>query len=527
MDFRGPLITRREALLGAGLIVGGLALADIIAACTGGSPSIETSSAAKRGGNFRLGVTGGGARDIIDGQDLLTKPDQARLVAGFEPLLEYDDNYNLTSDGLAESVTQEQPDQWTIRLRQGIEWHNGKTLTADDVIYSIQRLLDPNVGLSRAAAFGSVDPNAMNKMDDRTVRLRLKSPDSTIGEELAQFYNAIVPVGYKRFPSEQIGTGPYKLKSFSPGQQSVHVRNPNYWRAGQPYFDQVAIIDFPDTSAQVNALLAGQVDAITDVPYAQVSAIRAHPELALLESYGGGWIPLCMAIDMEPFRDVRVRQAMRLIADGATMVTQVLSGHGRIANDLYAPLDPDYASDLPQRHQDLAQARSLLKAAGKESLTIDLHTTDAGAGMVDVANVFAQQANGAGVTVNVRQDANYYGDQYLKLAFSVDYWATRNYLPQVADSSIPTAVYNATHWPPADSNYLSLYDQALAAVDAIRRKELKHEMQMLEFEQGGYIIPFFHNLVDAYSMRVSGFKAGKGTLNLDSYGHGFRTIWFR
>jgi peptide/nickel transport system substrate-binding protein len=526
VDLKGPFITRREALVGAGLVVSGLALADFIAACAGSSPPIETSSASKRGGDFRLGVTGGGAKDIIDGQDLLTKPDQARLVAGFETLLQYDDDYNLTSDGLAESVTQDKPDQWTIRLRQGIEWHNGKTLTADDVVFSLLRLLDPTIGLAGTPAFSSLDPNGLIKMDDRTLRLKLKRPDSTIGDELAQYYNAIVPVGYKRFPSEQIGTGPYKLKSFTPGEQSVHVRNPNYWRAGEPYFDQVTIIDFPDTSAQVNALLAGQVDAITDVPYAQVSAVRAHPELNLLESYGGGWLPICMAIDVEPFRDVRVRQAMRLIVDRGVMVTQVLSGHGRIANDLYAPLDPDYASDLPQRRQDLEQARSLLRAAGKEGLTIDLHTTDGAAGMVDSANVFARQAKGAGVTVNVRQDPNFYGDQYLKLAFSMDYWATRNYLPQVANTGVPGAGYNETHWPPGDSNFVSLYHQALAEVDPAHRKELKHEMQKLEYEQGGFIIPFFNNLVDAYSRRVLGLIAGRGTRNLDSYGHGFRTIWF-
>jgi peptide/nickel transport system substrate-binding protein len=146
--------------------------------------------------------------------------------------------------------------------------------------------------------------------------------------------------------------------------------------------------------------------------------------------------------------------------------------------------------------------------------------------MVDVANVFANQAKGAGVTVNVKNDPNYYGDQYLKLAFSVDFWGTRNYLPQVANGSIPTAPYNECHWPPASSNYLSLYQQALGEVDKTKRIALKHQMQQLEYDQGGYIIPFFNNLVDAYSTKVSGFVASKGTLNLDSFGHGFRTIWF-
>jgi peptide/nickel transport system substrate-binding protein len=362
-------------------------------------------------------------------------------------------------------------------------------------------------------------------MDDRTLRLNLKHADSTIGDQLGQYYNGIVPVGYTR-AGTQIGTGPYKVQSFTAGQQSVHVRNPNYWRSGQPYFDQVTVIDFPDPSAQVNALLSGQLDAITDIPFAQISVVKAHNNLAVLESQGGGWLPLCMAIDMEPFTDVRVRQAFRLIANRDQILQQVLSGHGRIANDLYSPFDPAYDSSQPQRHQDIPKAMSLLKAAGKEHLVVDLHTTDGAAGMVDVAKVFSNQAKAAGVTVNLKIDPNYYGDQYLKLPFSVDFWGTRNYLSQVANGSLPTAPYNECHWPPKDSNYLSLYQQALAEVDAGKRRDIIHQMQKLEYEQGGYIIPFFNNLVDAYSTKVQGFKPSKGTLNLDAFGNGFRTIWF-
>ncbi len=530
MHLRGQ-ITRRQLLVGMGMLAAGVSMAGVLAAC-GTSTTTSTSTTPKRGGNFRLGVTGGGAKDMMDGQNIITKPDQARLVTAYETLLSYDENYKLGTDGLAESATQDAPDQWTIRVKQGIEWHDGKTLSADDVIYSFKRMLDKSQGLFGAAGIASIDPNGMTKMDDRTVRFKLTQADSTIGEQLGQYYNGIVPVGYKRYnandPSTQaqVGTGPYKLKSFTPGQQSVHERNPNYWRSGQPYFDTVTIIDFTDPTAQVNALLGGQVDAITDIPFAQVDAVKAHAGLSVLESPGGGWLPLCMAIDIPPFNDNRVRQAMRLIVDRQAFVNQVLSGHGRIANDLYAPFDACYASDLPQRHQDLAQAKSLLSAAGLAGSTFDLHTTDGAAGMVDSANIFAQQAKGAGITINVHNDPNYYGDQYLKLGFSVDFWGTRSYLPQVANGSIPTAPYNETHWPPSDSNYLTLYKSALAETDATKRCSIVHDMQKLEYDQGGYIIPFFNDLVDAFSTKVSGFQPSKGTLNLDSFGHGYRTIWF-
>jgi peptide/nickel transport system substrate-binding protein len=368
-------------------------------------------------------------------------------------------------------------------------------------------------------------------MDKYTVRLPLLSADSTIPQTLASYTFGIVPVGYKTYSgdvSTQVGTGPYKLKSFDPGQQSVSERNPNYWRSGEPYFDQVTIIDFADATAQVNALLGGQIDAMTDLPASQVQVVKSH-QMAALISKTGGWLPLCMAIDMPPFNDNRVRQAMRLLVDREAMVEQILSGYGFVGNDLYSPFDEGYNKDLPQREQDIDQAKSLLKAAGKEGLNVDLHTTAGAAGMVSLASVFASQAKQAGVTINVKNDPNYYGDAYLKLAFSVDFWGTRGYLNQVQQGSLPTSPYNETHWPPKSgpgSNFGSLYKQALAATDDSKRVEIEHEMQKLEYDNGGYIIPFFGDLIDGYSTKVQGLKPSKGTLNLDTYGHGYRTIWF-
>src|SRR5215472_14227896 len=267
-------VSRRHLLAGAaGLAaVGGLA-----AACGSSSSSPSTGSATraagtpKRGGNFRLGVTGGGSKDIMDGQFIITKPDQARLASAFETLLLFDENYQLTTNGLAESVTQDNPKQYTIRLRQGIEFQNGKTLTADDVIYSFQRIGTKANGLTGYAATATMDIAGMKKLDTYTVRLPLKSPDATVPQTLASYTFCMVPVGYQAYPHPQIGTGAYKLKSFTPGAQSVHVRNPNYWSGGgKPYFDQVTIIDFTDSTAQVNGLLGGQIDAMTDLPAAQV-----------------------------------------------------------------------------------------------------------------------------------------------------------------------------------------------------------------------------------------------------------------
>lgn len=522
-------VSRRQLMVGAS----GVAMVGGLAACGSGgtTPSGQASPTGtpKRGGNFRLGVTGGGSKDLFDGQNIITKPDQARLVSAFETLLTFDNQFKLTNDGLAEQVSADNPKRYTIHLRKGIEFQNGKTMTADDVVYSLQRIATKKNGLTGYAATANVDVAGIKKVDKYTVALPMKSPDSTIPQTLASYTFGIVPVGYKPYPSPQIGTGAYKLKSFTPGQQSISERNPNYWRSGQPYFDRVTIIDFNDSTAQVNALLGGQIDAMTDLPASQVATLKSH-NLSSLISKTGGWLPLCMAIDMPPFNDNRVREAMRLIVDRKAMIDQIASGYGFVGNDLYAPFDEGYNKSLPQRQQDIGKAKALLKAAGHEGLTVDLHTTNGAAGMVSTATVFASQAQAAGVKINVKTDPNYYGSSYLKLAFSIDFWGTRGYLNQVQQGSLHSSPYNETHWPPKSgpgSNFASLYQQALAATDTAKRIAIEHEMQQLEYDNGGYIVPFFGDLIDGYSSKVAGFQPSRGTLNLDSFGHGYRTIWFQ
>jgi peptide/nickel transport system substrate-binding protein len=523
--------SRRGLVMGAG----GVAMAGALAACgsdsssPSGTESTADAGTPKPGGNFRLGVTGGGAKDIMDGQNITTKPDQARLVSAFETLLEFDDEYQLQSTGLAESVEADNPQQYTIKLRDGITFQNGKPLTADDVIYSLQRIGTEANGLTGFAATATMDIKNIKKMDNRTVRLPLLSADSTIPQTLASYTFGMVPKGYQAFKgdvSTQVGTGAYKLKSFTPGQESVHERYDGYWR--DSYFDQVTITDFSDATAQINALKGGQVDAITDLPANQVEAVKSSGVESLI-SQTGGWVPICMAIDMPPFNDNRVRQAMRLIVDREQILAQIGSGYGQIANDLYAPFDEGYNSDLEQRQQDIEQAKSLLKSAGQEGLKVDLHTTNGASGMVELASVFASQAKDAGVTITVKNDPNYYGDAYLKLAFSVDFWGTRGYLNQVQQGSLPNSPYNETHWPPKSgdgSNFEDLYKQALQETDSAKRIEIEHEMQKLEYDLGGYIIPYFNSLIDGHSSKVKGLKPSKGTLNLAGFGHGFRTIWF-
>jgi peptide/nickel transport system substrate-binding protein len=512
------------------------ALGIVVAGGTFG-PLTEAALAAtqiRRGGTFRIAVSGG-STDFIDGQHIVAKSDIARLMTAFEGLAYFDEQYRIRLQ-LAEELEAETAKRYLIRVRDGIEFHNGKTLTIDDVIYSIRRTKNPKLKLFGNAAFGAIDLSRTRKLDRRTARIFLSRADVTLMEAFAQYFQGIVPVGYQpnavgKGPLRFIGTGPFRVQSFTPGRESVHVRNENYWRSGQPYFDQVRIINFPDDAAKVNALLSGQIDAMSDVPFAQVPVVRGRNNLRVLVSPTGAWTPLCMRVDTAPYNDVRVRRALRLLINRPQVVRQGLSGFGRVGNDIYSPFDPAYAGDeFPQRRYDPDQARSLLRQAGQEDLSIELVTSPADTGMVEGATIFAQNAKAAGVNVTVRNvdGGTFYGDQYLKWPFSADYWGTRNYLQQVAAGVLRTAPFNETHWDKYSGyrRFESLYRQALATVNARKRAQIIKEMQRMEYNDGGLIIWGFKNLTDAYSTRVGGFKVDRGTLNLNKYGNGFRTIYF-
>ncbi|WP_240197561.1 ABC transporter substrate-binding protein [Nonomuraea lactucae] len=516
---QGP--TRREIIRRSALLSAGVAAAGVLSACGGGPATTRRpagSTTPSSGGVLRIGTTGGSAKDSLNPHNPVTYPDQARVLNLYEPLFTRDPAYEI-EPLIGESLEASKSGQvWTLRLREGVQFHNGKTVDADDVIFSLRRIIDPKDPGTGASGLAMIDPAELKKIDARTVQIGLKSPYALLKDQLAQYALGIVPVGFDvRNP---VGTGPFAFESFEPGGQSSFKRFDGYWRE-KAYADRLVIIDFPDDNAKVNALLSNQVEAIDNLPLSQIDVVKAAGAQVLV-SETGSWTPFTMRVDAKPFSDVRVRQAFRLIVDRPQLVAQALNGQGRVANDLYAPFDPAYASELPQRHQDLDQAKSLLKAAGHADLRIELVTsTGIGSGAVDAAELFAGQARGAGVTVEVRKvdSSTFYGDQYLGWTFAQDYWFTRGYLPQVADGSLPESPYNETHW--ADKTFISLIKQARRELDDAKRTELLKQAQKIEYDSGGHIIWGFKNQVDAYSSKVTGFVPDK---NLPLSNYQFRRV---
>ena len=494
--------SRRDVLKLGMVAVAGMAGLTGMTACGAVPGKPDQSKPQLRGGVYSHGATGGGLKDTLEPYFPVTNPDIARCMQLYEPLLRWSPQYEI-EPSVAESITPNADNtQWTVRLRDGVEFHHGKTLTADDVMFSLAKVTDPKKpgsGGTELAKFLELKNSKI--VDQKTILLQLNSPYAVLDQLLAEYTVGILPTDFD--VNKPVGTGPFAYDRFVPGQLSSFVRHDNYWD-GPPFVDQLIIYDFADDAAKVNALLAGQVQSVDNLPNYLAGTIEQQGASPLV-SDSGAWVPFTMRVDAAPFSDVRVRQALRLVVDRQQMIDQALNGFGVLGNDLYSPFDPAYAKELPQRHQDIDQAKSLLKQAGQSDLSVELVTSSAvGAGAVESANLFVEQAKKAGITVQLNKaDASvFYGDRYLSWNFAQDFWNTRNYIPQVAVCAVKGGVYNETHFD--DPTFNALIEQAKKEPDATKRNQVLHDAQKIEYDTGGFIIWGFKRQLDAYSNLVQG-----------------------
>lgn len=483
-------ISRRNVLAGA--------TGAMVAAALGGC-----SNAADRD-TLRLvhGATGGGLKDTLDPHFPVTVPDIARVRSLYEPLFQFNNDYFVEPALAKEIESSADAKTWTIHLRDGVTFHHGKSLTAEDVHATFERAFDPENVAPQAGELAAVtDMSASGPLDDLTYRMVLRKPLAIVKELVAAYGLGIIPTDFDL--ANPVGTGAFKADLFVPGQRSRFLKFEDYWETPAAV-DELVIIDFNDNAAKVNALLAGQIQTADNLPTYLTESIRDQGVRTLI-SESGNWLPFTMRVDLEPFSDNRVRQALRLLVDRQELIDQALNGFGTLGNDLYSPFDPAYADDLPQRTHDPEQSAALLKQAGHSDLQLEVVTsTGVGAGALESANVFAQQARRAGVQVRVNKvdSSSFYGKQYLQWPFAQDFWYTRNYIPQAAQCALKSSPYNETHFD--DPEFQDLITKARAELDLDVRKDLLHRAQEIEYETGGYIIWAFKQQVDAYSQFVEG-----------------------
>ncbi len=528
MTEREAELSRRDLLRHAAQGAVLLGTGGLLGACSSSTkdPSATTTTRATPlptpGGTLRAGLSGGSRTDTLDPHNWVNLVDAARVYSLFNPLVDFDLDAHPTKSLAEELIAGRDAMHWTIRVKPGIEFHNGKTLSADDVLYSFRRIVDPKSPALGARSLKALDIANAKKVDNLTVAIPCLTPFSVLKDVLASYYFFVVPVGFNL--KHPIGTGPFKFQSFTAGRQSTFVKNKNYWETGLPYIDELVISDFPGEVSQVNALGSGSVDVIDLISFYSTRAVYSGGNKVIITN-GGGYTPFTMRVDQPPFDDIRVRQAFRLICDRQYMLDTVFSGNGRIGNDVFGLRDVVYDSALPQRVQDIEQAQSLLAKAGHSNLTITLVTSPVGPGAAQIAQLLKQQAAQAGVTVNLRYvpTAEFFGPKYLSWTFAQDYWKYYPYFSNVLQATLARAPFNECHTD--NAAYTSLYRQAMATLGGRKRADIAHEMQQMEYSgaASGYIIPYFTPVIDAYASRVNGVVSSKTGLPLGAYG--FKYMW--
>ena len=390
-------ISRREFIGRA------MALGTTVALATTMAGKAIAAATPKKGGRFRIGMGHGSTTDSLDPGAI---ENDFSIVLGYgmhNHLLEIANTGELIPE-LAESYSaSDDAAEWTFNLRQGIEFHNGKTMDANDVVASINHHRGDD---STSAAKGIVNPIADIKADGKdTVVVTLNEGNADFPFIVSEYHLAIKPANADGSIDWQsgVGTGGYMLQNFDPGVQASMKRNPNYWKEGRAHFDESEIITITDVAARTNAVTTGEIDMMDRCDLKTLHLLEKNPDIEIAETTGYAHYTVPMRTDTPPFDDNNVRLALKYAVDREALVQTILRGHGAIGNDHpISPATAYYASDLEQRVYDPDKAMFHLKQAGLTSLTVDLSAADAAfAGAVDAAVLYKEHAKEAGITINV------------------------------------------------------------------------------------------------------------------------------
>jgi len=426
------------------------------------------------------------------------------IVILYDRLVRLGDDGRVAPDLAVSWTPDKSAKEWVFALRKGVKFHNGQPLTSADVAYSFGRILAPKSTSSLASTLSLID--RIETPDKQTVVFRLKQSDADFPLLLVEYTARIIPDGSgDTIGATGIGTGPFKLKSFNAEGTTVLVANDDYWR-GAPGLAAIELIGIADAKARSAAVLAGQIDALLNTTAVQGDLFAANPDFVTQSFPTGEWYSLLMRTDTPPFNDVRVRQAMRLVADRQVMVDLVLGGQGTVACD--TPVGPKDANHWETTcPQDIERAKKLLADAGHPGgLDVTLFTSDLEAWMTPLAEVYKQQAAAAGinVTLKVVPADGYFTEIWLKAPFYPAFWSERP-----ADLILnllwrSTADWNESHYQ--NPKFDQLLDKARQELDFEARRKLYQQAQQILVEDGGNLIPFYVNLTHVYSAHVAGIN---------------------
>ncbi|MFB7459093.1 ABC transporter substrate-binding protein [Streptomyces sp. NPDC056188] len=499
----------RRSVLAAG--VASLGASWLMTGCTGAAstpvlPAAAHTGAPARGGTLRIARPAASDAETLDPASSLSAYEY--LGALYNRLVRIGADGMLAPD-LAESW---EPDDkaatWTFRLRKGVTFHDGRAFTAADAAYTLRHILDKATASPQAAVLAPlIDPETLRTPDPHTLVVPLKTPNAEFPSLLTHYNCYVVPDGSaKSIGRTGIGTGPFKLESFAPAGPGRITAYQDHW-AGRPVLDAIAFYSVADMSARSNALLAGQVDLLsqTNLDFATARVVAASDRATVARVKNAQWYVLPMLTTEKPFTDVRVRQAMKLAYDPEHVVKAALQGAGSAGWDNpVPPSDPVHNSAHPEH--DPEKARHLLKQAGQEGLAVDLYTAAYDPLFTPMALAYRDSAGRAGIRVRVKTASadSYYTQIWMKKPLMATYWFTGRPVDQLFTQIFRSgSSYNETAW--SDKDFDALLDRARRETDDTLRHDLYGQAQTMVIERGGAMTPMFADRLVGISRQVRGY----------------------
>jgi peptide/nickel transport system substrate-binding protein len=507
----GGGINRRDVLKGASVLGG--------AAVIGASVSGGAQAQPKKGGIFRIAFNSGSTTDNYDPGTWDAIFSQTFATARHGYLTEIAADGSVVGE-VAESW-EATPDAktWTLKIRQGLTFHSGKTVTAEDVIASLNYHRGED---STSAAKPVVAPiTDMTSDGPNVVVVTLSGGNADFPFLMSDYHLPIMPATDGKIdPQSADGCGAYVVDTFEPGITATMTRNPNYWKTDRAHFDGLVLLVIADSAARQTALITGQVDVANSLDLKTVGLMSRNDKIRILSTTGNQHYCFPMDTRSAPFNDNNVRLALKHAVDRQELVEKILFGYGEVGND--SPIGPSqkyYAGDLPANTYDPDKAKFYLKEAGLTSLDVPLWVADAGfTGAVDAGVLYSARAEKAGINIKVERAPNdgYWSSVWMSKPWCASYWGGRPTCDWMFTTAYASGVpWNESFWDHERFNTLLL--EGRSELDEAKRADIYREMQTIVSSEGGTVIPMFASYVMALSKKVATPDTVAANWDLDGY----------
>jgi peptide/nickel transport system substrate-binding protein len=458
----------------------------------------------KKGGMLRLGLGGG---STTDSWDIGSYNDSVMIDAShgvFSGLIEWGEDGKPKPDLASSIEPSKDAKEWVFNLRKGVKFSNGKELTADDVIYSLNYHRGADSKSGGKAAVAAIDE--ITKLDPHQVKVTLKGGDADFLYSLTDYHMLVVPADFKDW-ANPVGTGAFLVEKFDPGVRISLKKNKDFYKDNRGFVDGAEITVINDGVARLNALKSGQIDAINRVDPKAVPLIEKSSNLKLVRASGGWHVVSAMAVDRAPFNNPDLRLALKYATNREQILKALFNGVGSIGNDHPIPsTDPYFNKELPQRKYDLDKAAFYFKKSGMANPSIVLQVSDATFnGATDMAQLEKASADAAKIPFEIKKEPadGFWDNVWLKGAFVSSYWGGRAAATQMLSVAYSAgAPWNETHMN--DPKFEKLLAEAKGEIDEGKRRPMIWEMQKILSDDGGAIIPVFKDWLDAHQDKVGG-----------------------